>query len=213
MTTITKSRLDPTGRVTRRTEGTASQPEGPFEIGRTCDAASGPSRDRGATVELGEAEWVGLPGGELEVPRPRVRCAACRTAVGDAATRRPSGELPICFACYRADRVREQALLAAKHFDTASPARFAEPGAFEPVNRARLARLRAERLEARRLRDAVDARFGDRRRSAQLSARRALQLIAEGLRTRCSPPPMRREPADQRTPPLPESWLPFVASH
>lgn len=50
-------------------------------------------------------DWVALPGGELEGPRPRARCAGCRD-------RESAGEPQpaLCFACYRAQRARERAI-------------------------------------------------------------------------------------------------------
>ncbi len=160
------------------------------------------------------AEWVSLPGGELEVPRPRARCAACRVASQRLA--RASGVAdgrPACLACYRADVARTWALKAAAQFDTATLGRFQEALPFAPVNRPRLDRLRAARLAARRDAGAA-ARYADRRRSAQLAARLALQRLGEGLRGR-------RLDASQlgntvsrvgpSTMPVTASWLPLVA--
>ena len=73
---------------------------------------------------------------------------------------------------------------------------------FEPVNRPRLARLKAERLESRQLRVGA-ARFVDKRRHAQIAARHALQRLGVGLETRGL------HAAELQ---LPEAWLPFVGS-
>ncbi len=56
---------------------------------------------------------------------------------------------PLCFECYRVDLARERALQAARHLNTASEARFQDSLPFEPINRARLERLRAERATVR----------------------------------------------------------------
>src|SRR5581483_7769052 len=104
--------------------------------------------------EIADGEWITFPGGELEGRRPRVLCAACREALKrDAARPAAAGAAqqprPLCFQCYRAELARERALKAAGELDTASEARFQCTLPFEPVNRARLDRLRGERLLAR----------------------------------------------------------------
>src|ERR1700682_4166741 len=87
--------------------------------------------------QVAEDEWVGFPGGELEGKRPKRVCPCCR----------PPHTL--CFQCYRAELDRERALQAAGHLDTASSERFHSALPFEPVNRPRLERLRAERAASR----------------------------------------------------------------
>jgi hypothetical protein len=73
---------------------------------------------------------------------------------------------------------------------------------FEPVNRPRLARLKAERLASRQLHVGT-SRFDDRRRHAQIAARHALQRLGAGLESRGM------HAAELQ---LPEAWLPFVGS-
>lgn len=123
---------------------------------------------------LASREWLPLPGGELEAPRARALCPSCRA----------SGRRPLCLACFRADRARERALLAARELNTASEARFQTTLPFEPVNRARLNQLRAARQSARAEARQGVGRYADRRRQAQIAARHALQRLAEGLKAR-----------------------------
>src|SRR5262245_8629727 len=53
-----------------------------------------------------EDEWGLFPGGELEAPRPKALCEACRY-------RQPDGRKPpLCFGCYRAHLARERAIQA-----------------------------------------------------------------------------------------------------
>ena len=86
------------------------------------------------------------------------------------------------FQCYRADLDRERALKAAGELDTASDARFQTQLPFEPVNRARLDALKADRAaRARRCGQGI-GQYVDKRRHAQIAARHALQAIAAGLR-------------------------------
>jgi hypothetical protein len=73
---------------------------------------------------------------------------------------------------------------------------------FEPVDGARLARLKAERVSARQL-GIGPAGFADRRRRAQIAARHALQRLGTGLESRGL------HAAELQ---LPEAWLPFVGS-
>jgi hypothetical protein len=160
--------------------------------------------------------WVAFPGGELEGRRPKVMCRACR----DRASR--SGTL--CFQCYRAELDRERALKRAGELDTASEARFQCSLPFEPVNHARLERLRIERTQARRawLQTASGA-FAERQRRAQIAARHAVQLAAsESMSAASSVNPV--NPVNLVNPvkfdmavhaaelQLPEAWLPFVVS-
>jgi hypothetical protein len=145
-----------------------------------------------------EGEWVTLPGGELEGRRPRVLCGPCRL-------RKAAGAAPraICFECFRAERRRQEAIGAAAQFDTASDERFQFGLPFEPVNRLRLDRLKAERAEARQQMSVGVHRFEHKRRHAQIAARHALQRLGAGLE-------MRGLHAAELQ--LPEAWLPFVAS-
>jgi len=170
--------------------------------------------------EIAEGEWISFPGGELEGKPPRVLCPACREALKhDAARARTvsSGQpKPLCFQCYRAEIARERALKAAGAIDTASEARFQCTLPFEPVNRARLDRLRGERAVARVAAQAGAGRYVDRRRHAQIEARHALQRIADGLRARRAQTPLTGSAdvydvhaAELQ---LPDAWLPFVVS-
>src|SRR4051812_25915795 len=106
-------------------------------------------------------EWVTFQGGELEGKRPKALCPACREALraatlsgsarsvrasrnGASSTSSSIGQRrSICFQCYRAELARERALQAAGTLDTASPERFQFQLPFEPVNRPRLAMLKA----------------------------------------------------------------------
>src|SRR5712691_9322686 len=151
-----------------------------------------------AAEQVQGEEWVSFPGGELEGKRPKVLCLACRETLNrQAAGSSPCGPSypsspsrpsrpcrPLCFQCYRAELDRERALRAAGDLDTASAARFQFPPPFEPVNRARLDMLKAERAEARTAASEGIGQYVDKRRHAQIEARRALQAIAAGLKTR-----------------------------
>src|SRR5262252_1711810 len=137
--------------------------------------------------ETAAGDWIGFPGGELEGKRPRTLCAACREKLQRAAAApsrqsRPAGAVgrTLCFQCYRADLERERAMRAAGELDTASPERFQFQLPFESVNRPRLEMLKVERAEARTARPMHE----DKRRRAQIDARRALQQIAAGLHAR-----------------------------
>jgi hypothetical protein len=177
---------------------------------------AGPERELG--MERAGRPWVQFPGGELEGLRPRVMCPACRARAGRTGT--------LCFQCYRAELDRERALKAAGELDTATEARFQCTLPFEPVNRPRLDRLRAERMAERRsIAASSTGRFVDRQRRAQIAARRALQAIAAGANSA-----VRADMRDMSAPAnarsrvslaaaihaaelqLPESWLPFVVS-
>jgi hypothetical protein len=164
---------------------------------------------------------------------------------GAAPAVRPAPK-PICFQCYRAELERDRALKAAGQLETASDARFQCTLPFDPVNTGRLAALKAERAAARQAIDgraAIDGRTmvsrtgmsqtmkpdisqaikqcTDRRRQAQIAARHALRMLADGLRTRQTSASTRAQSqravdramvaaihaADLQ---LPESWLPFV---
>ena len=170
--------------------------------------------------EVAEGEWISFPGGELEGRRPRVLCPACREALKqDASGVRAASAgqpKPLCFQCYRAELARDRALKAAGEINTASEARFQCTLPFEPVNRARLDRLRGERALARAAAQAGAGRYVDRRRHAQIEARHALQRIAEGLRARRAPAPLTGsadvEDVHAAELQLPDAWLPFVVS-
>src|SRR3954467_5417821 len=121
--------------------------------------------------EMADTEWMTFPGGELEGRPPRVLCPACREQLRREAVRpvratASAQSKPLCFQCYRAELVRERALQAAGQLNTASDARFQCTLPFEPVNRARLERLRAERAAARAVVHAGAGRYVDRRRQA-----------------------------------------------
>ena len=143
--------------------------------------------------QLVEKEWVSFPGGELEGARPRTLCASCREQLKRDAARgvKPSRPRALCFQCYRAELEREKQLQAAGQLDTASDARFQFALPLEPVNHPRLERLRAERSVVRAESSQGAGRFVDKRRQAQIAARRALQGIAAGLKARNMSPDAR----------------------
>jgi hypothetical protein len=147
-------------------------------------------------------------------------CAACRAhlqaTAKAAAPQAARPQKPLCFGCYRAELERRRELRAAGELNTASESRFQCTLPFEPVNRARLARLRAARAEARAAGRQGAELYADRRRRAQIAARHALQSVAEGLRTRGMALPERHtqmaaaiHAAELQ---LPDAWLPFVIS-
>src|SRR5262249_50849717 len=115
--------------------------------------------------EVAEGEWISFPGGELGGRRPRGLCPACRAALKHEAPRGRSASnrqsRPLCCQCYRAELARERALKAAGEINTASEARFQCTLPFEPVNRARLDRLRSERELARAAAQAGAGRYID----------------------------------------------------
>lgn len=160
-----------------------------------------------ADPQLADREWVAFPGGELEAPRPKLRCPECR------ANRRTAASLArktLCFRCYRAELDRERGIATAAQLNTASEIRFQTTLPFEPVDRVRLAQLQATRLAARTEASRGTGRFVDRRRRAQLIARQTLERLAAGLRGTEAPqmaPRYRVERVD-----VPAAWLPFVAS-
>src|SRR5262245_19547821 len=168
------------------------------------------------TTQVVANEWVSFPGGELEGQRPRVRCAACRA--------RQRGDATLCFQCYRANLDRERALRAAGALDTASTARFQQQLPFEPVDAGRLALLKTERAHTRgtlvpgtlvqgTLVQGAD-RFAERRRRAQMAARRALQAIVAARPSRASAAYDRTIAAALHAAELqlPDSWMPFVSA-
>ena len=161
-----------------------------------------------------EQEWVSFPGGELEGKRPKALCATCREALKREATFRFSHLL--CFECYRADLERVRRLRAAGELDTATDRRFQSQLPFEPVNRARLGMLKAERSAARTVASQGIGQYADARRRAQIDARHALQQIGARLTARQLAPGVRDQAmaaaihaAELQ---LPEAWLPFVVS-
>lgn len=166
-------------------------------------------------------EWVTFPGGELEGKRPKALCSACREALKrEAATYGPSGAARryrlLCFDCYRADLGRTSALKAAGELDTASDVRFQSQLPFEPVNRARLDTLKAQRAEERTAASRGIGQYAGKRRHAQIQARRALQSIAAGLTARqLAPTAQSRAMAaaiHAAELQLPDAWLPYVVS-
>jgi len=173
-----------------------------------------------AAEQVQAEEWVSFPGGELEGKRPKALCPACREALrreaAGFASRPPGPSRPLCFQCYRAELERERALRAAGDLDTASDARFQFQLPFELVNRARLDMLKAERAEARTAASEGIGQYVDKRRHAQIEARRALHAIAAGLEARQLPPALQAKTMDAAIHAaelqLPDAWLPFVVS-
>jgi hypothetical protein len=165
-------------------------------------------------AEVTDEEWVTFPGGELEGRRPKTLCPKCRETSRHAGG--GSGPRTLCFECYRTDATRERALTAARNLFTGSEERFQDALPFEPINRARLNRLRAERSTARAALRAGTGRFVDKRRHAQIAARHALQQIAAGLHdhgaVREDVLRAMRSAAHAAELQLPDAWLPFVVS-
>lgn len=183
--------------------------------------------------QLLDTDWVPFAGGELEGRRPKTMCPSCRErlwrqtqqathtprATGESQAS-PQADRALCFECHRVDLARERALKAAGELNTTSDARFQSVLPLEPVNQARLARLKVERRQAR-VRQAQVSPYVDRRRQAQLTAQQALRRLADGLRARGvlqaghAAAAMSR-PADRANgpsrPQLPEAWLPFAVS-
>src|SRR5262245_34195475 len=167
--------------------------------------------------QVAEKEWVTFPGGELQAPRPSALCPACRAKRrANVSLRSNPANQPLCFACYRAGIERERALKAAGDLNTASEQRFQSSLPFEPVNRPRLERLRAERATSRVAAQAGVGRYVDKRRQAQIAARHALERIVIGLRERNASHAERSRLLSSATHAaelqLPEAWLPFVVS-
>ena len=163
-------------------------------------------------------EWIPLPGGELEAPRLRALCPACRDVRQRAIQR---GQVfrrsqPLCFACYRADGEHQRRLAAAVVLETASEERFQYTLPFEPVNRARLHSLRAIWLAERAAERQGIGRFADDRRQAQIAARHALERVMGELKTRgalaSDRAPLSAHAVHAVELQLPDSWLPFVVS-
>jgi len=170
--------------------------------------------------EVIDREWVSFPGNELQAPRPKALCAACRQKLRLAAASRSAGSdaaavadpvnAALCFACYRASIDRDRALRAAGERNTTSDERFQYALPLEAVNQPRLARLRAERLAAQ----ARVAPYVDKRRHAQIAARHAIERIVIGLRDRQATAAERDRVLSNALHAaelqLPDAWLPFV---
>ena len=163
-----------------------------------------------------DRDWVTFPGGELEGKRPKALCKSCRAALQSAFGRRKATERrrrTLCFQCYRAELERERALRDAGDRNTTSVERFQYQLPLEPINRPRLAMLKAARVDQR----AVESPLVDWRRRAQIEARHALQQIAVGLAGRGLASAADHQHAMFQAVraaelQLPESWLPFVVS-
>jgi hypothetical protein len=173
--------------------------------------------------EVVEGEWVSFPGGELEGQKPKVMCPTCRArlraearAATPAVSRNEHRPSPICFECYRVDLARQRALHAARNLNSASETRFQGSLPFEPIDRARLVRLRAERATVRAAMNVGTARFVDKRRRAQIAARHVLERLAAGLGSHGATPGdrerFRADAVYAAELQLPEAWLPFVVS-
>jgi len=108
-------------------------------------------------------------------------------------------------------------LRAAREIDTASEARFQALLPFEPINRARLASLRAERERSQDADRQGVGLYAHRGRRAQIAARRELQRIAAEVN---EAPGIQRSARAQLIASaihaaelqLPDAWLPFVVS-
>ena len=153
----------------------------------------------------------------MEGKRPKTLCTACRRQRRRvvAGGSNQVGRQPLCFQCYRVGLERERTLAAAGQLFTGSEARFQAQLPLEPVNQARLDRLRTERSVVRAAASLGAGRFVDQRRAAQIAARHRLAQIAAELRARTPSGevtqvmPAAVYAVDLQ---LPESWLPFVVS-
>ena len=167
-----------------------------------------------------ESNWQPFPGGELEGQPSKALCPKCRESARQGTADRPRAQAALCFQCYSLDLERNRALEAAGELDTASEARFQSSLPFEPVNHARLIRLKAERQEARVTERKGVGMYVEKRRRAQIEARHALATILQGLKQRrLSSIGQRAEARSAGTSPtftgelqLPAAWLPFVAA-
>ena len=150
--------------------------------------------------------------------RPCAR--ACREALNREAAgpaRRSSRSRPLCFQCYRADLDRDRALQAAGELDTASDARFQSQLPFEPVNRARLEMLKAERSGERARGGAGDRPVrGQAAPRADRGAACAAAMAAGLTSARQLAPAIEAQvmaaAAHAAELQLPDAWLPFVVS-
>ena len=167
-----------------------------------------------------ESSWRPFPGGELEGLSSKALCPKCRENAQRPGADRPQPQGALCFQCYSLDLVRNRALSAAGELNTASEARFQSSLPFEPVNHARLTRLKAERQEARVTERKGAGIYVEKRRRAQIEARHALATIFQGLKQRrLASIGQRGEARSAGASPtltgelqLPVSWLPFVAA-
>ena len=176
-------------------------------------------RETDPVHKLADNEWITFSGGELQGKRPNALCPACRgpPSRGRAGSGpRPPRVTPLCFQCYRADLDRERALVAAGRTRHGLGGALSGVLPLEPVNRPRLAALKAARTAARagrvhgwrpiRGQSAPGANrrapraAGDWRRRAAHESRPAVhgQVMAAAIHA-----------AELQ---LPESWLPFVVS-
>lgn len=163
-------------------------------------------------------EWVTFPGGELEGKRPKALCRSCREALRRAAAEGASSPRArgraLCFQCYRADLERDRALKAAADLHTSSEIRFQFQLPFEPIDRSRLATLKAARGQAQ----AARPPYVDRRRRAQIDARHSLAAIAAGLKARGLAGGGKEaeraifQAVHAAELQLPDSWIPFVVA-
>jgi hypothetical protein len=170
-----------------------------------------------------ESDWMSFPGGELEGRRPKALCLACREARERAASgsnrAAGSGNRLLCFQCYRTDLERNRAFRAAAALNTASEERFQAQLPFETVDKPRLQMLKAARAQARVHGGAHPGGLADRRRRAQMAARRVMQSVIAPDDAReaslASLPDRARAIAaalHAAELQLPESWIPFVVA-
>ena len=184
------------------------------------------------TVQIVDDEWMTFPGGELEGKRVQALCPACREQLERVAAGQGGAAIrprALCFQCYRAGF--DSACGPREHSESSSGAARASGGGapravenvrwqwllpFEPVNKPRLERLKAERAVARATIHVDAGRYADKRRQAQIAARHALDAIAAGLDLGQLAPTERDRlmngaihAAELQ---LPESWLSFVVA-
>jgi len=168
-----------------------------------------------------DISWTPFPGGELEGQRTRALCPACRAKRLSSSQDVSDGSKPaLCFQCYRAELERNRKIKAAGELNAASEARFQVSLPFEPVNAARLARLKTEHEESRRQARVGVGDYIVRRRRAQIEARHALDRIFKGLKQRNLAYPGQLKARELSIAAavhaaelqLPESWLPFVVA-
>ena len=153
-------------------------------------------------------EWVSFPGGELQGKRPKTHPTDQTHTTHQAGT--------LCFQCFRTSLDRDRAVKAAGELDTATDARFQFVLPLEPVDCSRLSMLKGERALARAEARLGAGEFVDRRRRAQIEARRVLHSVFERLRARQLPASLREQQFASATHAaelqLPDAWLPFVVS-
>jgi hypothetical protein len=167
-----------------------------------------------SSPQLVDSEWIAFPGGELEGTPPKALCPDCRARLASAQGPDCARRRTLCFQCYRTDLERNRALHAAAGLETASEARFQTTLPFEPVDRARLERLKNERIASRQMLRVGLGPYTNKRRQAQIAARHALQRLASGLQAqgenRADVARALSGIATAAELQLPESWLPFV---